>query len=151
MCHKDKARSRGNDNIVIPRDNNIANSAANSNENVPNIVSQMINVTTFVPTSGSGRPTERERTAATDSSLNTAHTQQHRTKRSISPVSRGSSSAAARGRPRGQRAVVDSASTSVRSRSVRARRHQSRRRRRRGTALLATNDCDADVPHVAHS
>jgi len=87
VCQKDKARSRRNDNIVIPRDNNIANSAANSNVNVPNIVSQMINVTTFVPTSGSGRPTERERTAATDSSLNTAHTQQHGTKRRLDSIS----------------------------------------------------------------
>jgi len=51
-----------------------------------------------------------------------------------SPVARGSSSAAAGGGPRGQRTVVDSASTSVRPGSVHARRHQSRRRRCRGTA-----------------
>jgi len=65
-----------------------------------------------------------------------------------SPVSRGSSSAAAGGRPRGQRTVVVSASTSVRPGSVHARRHQSRLRR---TVLVATNDCDAGVPHVAHT
>jgi len=68
-----------------------------------------------------------------------------------SPLSRCSSSSATRGRPRGQRAVVGSASTSVRPGSVHARRHQSGRRRRRGTALVATNDCDAGVPRVAHS
>jgi len=68
-----------------------------------------------------------------------------------SPVSRSSSSASARRRPRGKRMVVDLSSTSVRLGGVHARRHQSRRRRRRRTALVATNDCDAGVPHVAHS
>jgi len=64
-----------------------------------------------------------------------------------SPVVRGRSSTTACGRPRCQRAVVDSASTSVRPRSARVRRHQPWSRRRRGTALEATNDCDAGAEH----
>jgi len=93
----------------------------------------------------------KRRTATTNSRLNTAHTQQHGTKRSISPVSRRSSSTAARGRPRGQHGVIGSASTSVRPGSDHARRQQSRRRRRRGAALVATNDCDSGVAYVAQS
>jgi len=50
------------------------------------------------------------------------------------PEAHDSSSAAACGRPRGLRAVVDSASTSVRPRGVHVRRHRTRRRRLRGTA-----------------
>jgi len=48
---------------------------------------------------------------ATNSRLNTAHTQQHE-RSTESPAAHISSSAAASGRPRGQRAIVDSASTS---------------------------------------
>jgi len=51
-----------------------------------------------------------------------------------SPEAHVSSSAAACGRPRGQRAVVDSASTSVRTRGVHVRRHWTRRQRSSGTA-----------------
>ena len=68
-----------------------------------------------------------------------------------SPEVHVSLSAAACGRPRGQRAVVDSASTSVRPRSVHVQQQRTRRRRRRGTALVTTHDGDAGVPHVAHS
>jgi len=68
-----------------------------------------------------------------------------------SPEARVSLSAAACGRPRGQRAVVDSASTSVRPGSVHVQQHRTRRQRRRGTALVTTHDREAGVPHVAHS
>jgi len=67
------------------------------------------------------------------------------------PEAHVSSSAAACGRPRGQRAVVDSALTSVRPHGVHVRRHRTRRRRCRETAAVATNDGDAGVAHVVHS
>jgi len=66
-------------------------------------------------------------------------------------VARGSLSATACGWPRGQRAVVDSASTSVHPSSVHIQQHQPWRRRRREKALVATIDCDAGVPHIVHS
>jgi len=67
------------------------------------------------------------------------------------PEARVSSSAAACGRPQGQWAVVNSASTPLHPRGVHVRRHRTRRPRRNGTAPVATDDCDAGVPHDAHS